>query len=205
MCVPADHGCAHLVGRLTTRLRQGFGGQARRFYRSVSKPPAMPFRRSFWPSMQLHRKSRGCAPGRRLTLFACPKRVSRERAPRSLPFGYPARSGHFEGGQKLASLKHLPTLFSKWPLRSGCVTGEGAKQGRLARVGERGWERNTTGRSTLVIRNAGKALPRSRGAATKQSPGSRRGRSKVSPKMGERNAPGRERHFCLLLLPFGQK
>jgi hypothetical protein len=72
-------------------------------------------------------KFRGSRPRRRLTLFACPKRVSRKRAPQSPgPLrGFPAPGRLLAVGQKLAALRHLSAFIAKRPPCS-----DGSERGR---------------------------------------------------------------------------
>ena len=92
--------------------------------------PSLCYRCPCTPWAALHnitiRSSGGCAPRRRLTLFACPKRVSRKMAPRSWPAArVPCATQTFGGRTKTRlRLKHLSASFAERPLRSGCVTGE---------------------------------------------------------------------------------
>jgi hypothetical protein len=73
-----------------------------------------------------YRQTGGSRPARRGTFLVRPRKVPQRRPPGSLPAcgGSPALCRHFGGGQKLASLRHLPASSPKCPLRSGCVTRE---------------------------------------------------------------------------------
>ncbi len=83
-------------------------------------------------SSEYGKRSRGCAPTRRLTLLSCHKRVSRKGHPNSLPCGFPLFRYALQLRKKLAKAQtfFLETLQSSTTLRLRHTGNGGSQQNR---------------------------------------------------------------------------